>query len=58
MYKSEVLKTAVLDFIERSQDRIFASIMGSSDWIDFAGQNKELASEITAAVFEKLNFKH
>jgi hypothetical protein len=58
VYKSEDLKKTVLEFIERSNDEIFASIVGSSEWIDFAGQNKQLASEITGAVFKKLNFKH
>jgi hypothetical protein len=37
----------VLDFIAASNDGILASIMASKEWINFAGQNDELVSEIT-----------
>jgi hypothetical protein len=57
-YKAEVLKTGVLNFIEASKDGLLASIVASREWIDFAGQNEELAPKIIAAVFERLNFKH
>jgi hypothetical protein len=58
MHESKVLKIAVLDFIARSEDGVFASIISSSEWIKFAGQNEDWASKITEEVFKKVNFKN
>jgi hypothetical protein len=58
LYNSDILQAAVLDFIAASKNGVFTSIMYSDDWIEFVGQNKELAKQITKAVFDKLNIKN
>jgi hypothetical protein len=58
MYKSEILKAGVSDFIADSNDGVLASMMASKQWIDFAAQNNEWASEIIAAVFDKLQIEN
>jgi hypothetical protein len=57
-YESEDLKTGVLNFIAASKEGLLASVIASREWIDFVGQNDELAPKIIAAVFKGLNFKH
>jgi hypothetical protein len=58
MHNSNDLKSAVLDYIFKSQDGIFTSMMVSSEWIQWAAQNEGLAFDIITAVFEKLGIKH
>jgi hypothetical protein len=58
MYKSEILQTGVSNFIADSNDGVLALMMASNEWIDFAAQNNEWASEIIAAVFDKLQIEN
>lgn len=57
-HNSEDLKTGVFDFIENSKDRVFISMIGSSEWIKFGAQNEKLASEIVETVSEKLKIQY
>jgi hypothetical protein len=58
MHNSNDLKSTVLDYISKSQDGIFTSMMVSSEWIQWSAQNERLAFDIITAVFEKLGIKH
>jgi uncharacterized protein YfdQ (DUF2303 family) len=55
MYNSERLKSAVLNYIVKSQDGTLTLMMMSSEWIQWSAQNEKLASDIVEAVFEKFD---
>jgi hypothetical protein len=57
-YSLKDLKPAVLDYIARSNDGIFNSIISSHYWIQWSAENEWLSSQIVAAVLEKLDIKH
>jgi hypothetical protein len=58
MHNSESLKSAVLDYIARSKDKLVKTMMVSSDWIQFSSKNERLSSEIITAVFDRLGFEY
>jgi hypothetical protein len=57
-HDSDILQSGVVDFIKRSNNRVFVSMLASRDWFHFAVANEELAEEIVTTMFKKLNFEH
>jgi len=57
-HNSDELKKHVLNFLSKSNDGIFMSLLASDEWLDFAADNKELAKEILSAVDEKLKIMY
>jgi uncharacterized membrane protein YqiK len=57
-HNSDELKKHVLDFLSKSNDGIFMSLLASDDWHQFFSNNKELAKEILEAVGKKLKIMY
>jgi hypothetical protein len=57
-YNSEDLQDGILDFIARSKNGLFTSMIASSEWFHFTVTNEDLAKEIIKAVCEKLKYIH
>jgi len=57
-HNSNELKKHVLDFLSKSKDGIFMSLLASGEWIRFSAKNEELANEIVETVGKELKIMY
>jgi len=53
-HNSDELKKHVLDFLLKSNDRIFISLLASEEWLQFGASNMKMAKEIIETVTKEL----
>jgi hypothetical protein len=57
MHESERLKSDILNYIVKSKDGMFTSMIASSEWMQWSAQNEKLASDIIKEIFKKFGIE-